>query len=163
NRAVRERTLVHALQDAYRNVIPYKRYPVAVLSVELPAADVDVNVHPSKLEVRVRNERIVFATLRGAVKQALTAKSEASIAVGVGRGVADEASEIAASSSGAWEPATQAAMFSGTDARIRDAFSDYLVRRDEKRADPAAAQVSTWPPTTITAPGADPVKREDTT
>ena len=154
NRAVRERTLVHALQDAYRNVIPYKRYPVAVLSVEMPSADVDVNVHPSKLEVRVRNERVVFAAIRGAVKQSLTARSEATLAVGVGSGLAEADTDIAASTRAAWEEPTQAAMFG-----IRDAFTDYQVRRDEKKTDPAAAQVSTWPPTTITPPGVEPVKR----
>ncbi|HKW14373.1 MAG TPA: DNA mismatch repair endonuclease MutL [Candidatus Krumholzibacteria bacterium] len=167
NRAVRERTLVHALQDSYRNVIPYKRYPVAVLAVEMPAADVDVNVHPSKLEVRVRNEREVFASLRGAVKRALTSKSEAALAVGVGRGAVEAGPGIAASPDAAWEEPTQAAMFAGSDARIRDAFTDYQARRDaradEKRGEPAAAQMSTWPPATITPPGAEPVKRDDVT
>ncbi len=161
NRAVRERTLVHALQDAYRNVIPYKRYPVAVLSVEMPASDVDVNVHPSKLEVRVRNERIVFAAIRSAVKQSLTARSEAALAVGVGNGAVEDGPEIAAPSRATWEEPIQAAMFSSSETRIRDAFSDYQARRDEKKADPAAAQVSTWPPTTITPPGAEPIKREE--
>jgi len=138
-----------------------------VLSVEMPAEDVDVNVHPSKLEVRVRNERVVFAALRAAVKQALTARSEATLAVGVGRSPVDAREDIAASHSVAWEEPTQAAMFSapGSEARIRDAFSDYQVRRDaradEKRAEPTAAQMSTWPPTTITPPGAGPARRDD--
>jgi DNA mismatch repair protein MutL len=80
-RAVRERTLVHAVQDAYRNVIPYKRYPVAVLALTMPPAEVDVNVHPSKLEVRVRDERAVFAAVRQAIKLSLTSKSEGVLAV----------------------------------------------------------------------------------
>jgi len=164
-RAVRERTLVHALQDAYRNVIPYKRYPVAVLATDIPAADVDVNVHPSKLEVRVRNERAVFATLRGAVKQALTAKSEAAMPVGVGA-VEMEENAVAASGAG-WNPAVQGGMFqaAGNEARIRDAFSDYQHRRDtrtENAADVVAAQVApTWPPATLRVPGAEPAARED--
>jgi DNA mismatch repair protein MutL len=159
-RAVRERTLVHALQDAYRNVIPYKRYPVAVLAVEMPAGEVDVNVHPSKLEVRVRNERVVFAAIRGAVKQALTAKSEAALAVGVGARAMEETAGIAVEAM-PWEENTQTAMFSapGSDARIRDAFADYQARRDEKKAESAAAQMSTWPPTTITPPGVEPTQR----
>lgn len=168
-RAVRERTLVHALQDAYRNVIPYKRYPVAVLAVEMPTADVDVNVHPSKLEVRVRNERVVFAALRGAVKQALTAKSESVLAVGVGARGAEEPAAFAAGAM-PWEEPTQGTMFQapGSEARIRDAFTDYQARRDaradEKRTEPRAA-VSTWPSTTITPPGAEPAPRrsEDVT
>lgn len=80
-RSVRERTLVHALQDAYRNVIPYKRYPVAVLSLTMPSDEVDVNVHPSKLEVRVQDERAVFASVRQAIKASLTSQSESVLAV----------------------------------------------------------------------------------
>lgn len=165
NRAVRERTLVHALQDAYRNVIPYKRYPVAVLSVEMPAADVDVNVHPSKLEVRVRDERHVFATIRGAVKQALTAKSESALAVGMGARTVEEGVVTAAMP---WQEPPQTAMFQapGSEARIRDAFADYQAQRDARASgkhsgEAVAAQVSTWPPATLAAPGAGPAARED--
>jgi DNA mismatch repair protein MutL len=163
-RAVRERTLVHALQDAYRNVIPYKRYPVAVVATDIPAAEVDVNVHPSKLEVRVRNERAVFATLRGAVKQALTAKSEATMAVGVGAGVAEEAMAAAGAGAPAWSEPAQSVMFhaAGSEARIRDAFADYQVRKEARAdADPAAAQMSSWPPATLRAPGAAPTARDE--
>jgi DNA mismatch repair protein MutL len=160
-RAVRERTLVHALQDSYRNVIPYKRYPVAVIATDIPASEVDVNVHPSKLEVRVRNERAVFATLRGAVKQALTAKSEATMAVGVGAGVPEEA--MAAAGAGAWSEPAQSVMFqaAGSEARIRDAFADYQMRKESRETEPVAAQVSTWPPATLRAPVTEPVTRED--
>lgn len=82
-RAVREKTLVHALQDAYRNVIPYRRFPVAVLSLQIDPEAVDVNVHPSKMEVRVRNEGAVFAAIRRAVKGALTSRAESSLSVSI--------------------------------------------------------------------------------
>jgi DNA mismatch repair protein MutL len=75
-RAVREKTLVQSLQDAYRNVIPFKRFPVAVLSLQIPSEDVDVNVHPGKSEVRVRNEKQLFSAVRRAVKQALSSHAE---------------------------------------------------------------------------------------
>jgi DNA mismatch repair protein MutL len=135
-RSVRERTLVHALQDAYRNVIPYKRYPVAVLSIDMPPDEVDVNVHPSKLEVRVRNERVVFASVRGAVKAALTSRSESVMTVGMGGARAHEAGNAVAdvAIAAAW-PARPArderaapSMFHalpGAESRIRDAFADY--------------------------------------
>jgi DNA mismatch repair protein MutL len=80
-RSVREKTLLHSLQDAYRNVIPYKRFPVAVLSLSIPSEDVDVNVHPGKLEVRVRDEKLLFATVRRGVKRALSAHSESQLEV----------------------------------------------------------------------------------
>jgi len=75
-RAVREKTLIHSLQDAYRNVIPFKRFPVAVLSLGIPSEDVDVNVHPGKLEVRVRDEKVLFGVVRRAIKTALSAHAE---------------------------------------------------------------------------------------
>ncbi len=146
-RAVRERTLVHALQDAYRNVIPYKRYPVAVLSLTMPPAEVDVNVHPSKFEVRVQNERAVFAAVRQAIKTALTSKSENVLAVARAARAADDTG-VVSPRAGAWatspgsdarrpsaEPNTVASGLPGVhgtanaNERIRDAFADYVARR----------------------------------
>jgi DNA mismatch repair protein MutL len=82
-RAVREKTLVHSLQDAYRNVIPFRRFPVAVLSLQIDPEEVDVNVHPSKMEVRVRNEKLLFGELRRSVKAALSARAESTMSVSV--------------------------------------------------------------------------------
>lgn len=76
NRLVKEKTIIHAISEAYRNRIPVKRFPVIVLSLIISPEDVDVNVHPSKLEVRIRNERMVHETVRRAIKEALSAVSE---------------------------------------------------------------------------------------
>jgi DNA mismatch repair protein MutL len=144
-RAVRERTLVHALQDAYRNVIPYKRYPVAVLSLSMPPEEVDVNVHPSKLEVRVQNERAVFASVRQAIKTALTAKSESVLSVAraarsgtgpplprAGTPAWATAPVPATPDAGARAPAFAGGLQGASSAgeHIRDAFADYVARRD---------------------------------
>jgi len=134
-RGVRERTLVHAVQDAYRNVIPYKRYPVAVLSISMPPEEVDVNVHPSKLEVRVRNERAVFAGVRSAVRQAFSSRNEAVLAVGAGGARASAGMAVESAPEGAWDEVAQAdspSMFASlprSGERIRDAFSDYEARK----------------------------------
>ena len=80
-RQVREKTILSAVQDAYRGVIPYKRFPVVVLAVDIPFEEVDVNVHPSKLEVRFRNPRRIFDVVRCSVKQALSAHSESGLEV----------------------------------------------------------------------------------
>jgi len=70
-RYVRDRQLLHAIQRAYADVLPHGRMPAAVLHLDMPPADVDVNVHPQKLEVRFAEGRLVYeATLR-AVKEAL--------------------------------------------------------------------------------------------
>ncbi len=144
-RAVRERTLVHAVQDAYRNVIPYKRYPVAVLALTMPPEDVDVNVHPSKLEVRVRDERAVFAAVRQAIKSSLTSQSEAVIAVArVARASAGSqraGTPVWASgsqASGATPRTAEGLETVTASAEIRDAFADYVARRAALSPAPAA-------------------------
>ncbi|UCH83818.1 MAG: DNA mismatch repair endonuclease MutL, partial [Candidatus Latescibacterota bacterium] len=80
-RLVRERTMLQAVQDAFRGIIPFKRFPVVVLSMEAPFEDVDVNVHPTKLEVRLNSSRRVFELVRLAIKQGLTANAESTLEV----------------------------------------------------------------------------------
>jgi DNA mismatch repair protein MutL len=80
-RLVREKTIIHAVVDSYRAVIPAKRFPAVVLSLELPFEDVDVNVHPTKLEVRLRNEGQVFELVRRAIKESLSGKTEPTLVV----------------------------------------------------------------------------------
>ena len=70
-RPVKDRTLTSALLEAYRQLLPPKRYPVAVLFLELPSMDVDHNVHPAKTEVRFRVPGLVYALLHHAVRQGL--------------------------------------------------------------------------------------------
>ncbi len=59
-RFIRDHQLNHAVMAAYRRLIEGKRYPACVLFIDLPTQDVDVNVHPAKLEVRFRNPRSVY-------------------------------------------------------------------------------------------------------
>jgi DNA mismatch repair protein MutL len=80
-RLVREKTIVHAVADSYRSVIPGKRFPAIVLALEIPFEDVDVNVHPTKLEVRLRNEGQVFELVRRSIKESLSGKVEPSLVV----------------------------------------------------------------------------------
>ncbi|MCH7549553.1 MAG: DNA mismatch repair endonuclease MutL [Candidatus Krumholzibacteriota bacterium] len=133
-RAVREKTLVHSLQDAYRNVIPYKRFPVSVLALEVPAEDVDVNVHPAKLEVRVRNERQLFSLLRHAVKGALSAHSESSVAVYTSESRAMAATQEAQAN--APEPFEGSANVISLEGRVRDTYADYLNRSPDSPLHP---------------------------
>lgn len=131
-RPVREKTLIHALQDAYRNVIPFRRFPVAVLSVEIDPEEVDVNVHPGKMEVRVRNEKLLFGTVRRAIKAAMTSRSEPQIEVSAlpesGKSAPDTHRE---DSRGLFDrPASEegpANVISLRD-RVKDAFGDYMNR-----------------------------------
>ena len=59
-RFVRDYLLNHAVMTAYRRLIEAKKYPAAILFIDLPPGDVDVNVHPAKMEVRFRNPREIY-------------------------------------------------------------------------------------------------------
>ncbi len=67
----RDRSLSHALQDAYRGLLMVGRYPIGVLFLGVPPETVDVNVHPAKAEVRFREQSVVYSLLRGVVKARL--------------------------------------------------------------------------------------------
>jgi DNA mismatch repair protein MutL len=70
-RAVRDKTLAGALRGAYLDFLPPDRHAVAALFVECEAAEVDVNVHPAKAEVRFRDAAAVRGLIVGAIKQCL--------------------------------------------------------------------------------------------
>jgi DNA mismatch repair protein MutL len=63
-RPVQSRTLSQALYDAYRTLLPRDRHPVVCVFLTLPPGEVDVNVHPAKLEVRFRRERHIYDCIR---------------------------------------------------------------------------------------------------
>ena len=70
-RLIRDRVVQHALTEAYRNVIPPTVYPVVLLFLEVPFTEVDVNVHPSKTEVRFRQSSFLHEFIRDSVRAAL--------------------------------------------------------------------------------------------
>src|SRR5207302_7591069 len=70
-RLIRDRLIQHALTDAYRNILPPTVFPVVLLFVEMPNAEVDVNVHPSKTEVRFRQQSVIHDFVRDSARAAL--------------------------------------------------------------------------------------------
>jgi DNA mismatch repair protein MutL len=70
-RLIRDRLVQHGLTEAYRNIIPPTVYPVVLLFLELPPGEVDVNVHPSKTEVRFRQPTLMHDFVRDTVRAAL--------------------------------------------------------------------------------------------
>src|SRR5205085_9030324 len=72
-RAVRDRQLTHAVLRAYGEVMPHGRYPAAILFLEIPPRDVDVNVHPAKAEVRLADGRAAYEAIIAALRPPLPA------------------------------------------------------------------------------------------
>lgn len=72
-RSVRDRVLAHAVRQAYQDVMYQSRHPAFVLYLEVPSAEVDVNVHPTKHEVRFRNSRDVHNFVFGALHRTVAA------------------------------------------------------------------------------------------
>ncbi len=70
-RLIRDRLVLHALSEAYRNILPPTSYPVVLLFLEMPPQEVDVNVHPAKTEVRFRQPSFVHDFIRDTVRTAL--------------------------------------------------------------------------------------------
>jgi DNA mismatch repair protein MutL len=70
-RYVRDKILARGLSEGYRSVLPHGFYPVALLFIEAPLEEVDVNVHPAKTEVRFRRAEAVKETVAAAVREAL--------------------------------------------------------------------------------------------
>jgi DNA mismatch repair protein MutL len=71
-RLVRDRLLLHAIGEAYRNIMPPGVFPIVLLFLDLPYQEVDVNVHPAKIEVRFRHPQFVHDFTRDALRLALS-------------------------------------------------------------------------------------------
>jgi DNA mismatch repair protein MutL len=84
-RLVRDKLILHAVHEAYRNIHPHAISPATLLFLEMPYDEVDVNVHPKKIEVRFRRSQFVHDFTRDTIRQALmTARSVASFAAAAG-------------------------------------------------------------------------------
>src|SRR2546429_169325 len=80
-RLVRDRLILHAIHEAYRNILPPTVFPATLLFLEMPYEEVDVNVHPAKIEVRFRRSQFVSDSARVTIHQSLmTARPIASFA-----------------------------------------------------------------------------------
>jgi DNA mismatch repair protein MutL len=74
-RWVQSRMLTFALEEAYKGLLMAGRHPIAVVNIVLPPQELDVNVHPTKNEVRFRHERDVFMAVQKAVRATLVAQA----------------------------------------------------------------------------------------
>ncbi len=108
-RLVRDRLILHAISEAYRNIMPPNVFPSVLLFLEMPYQEVDVNVHPSKIEVRFRHPQFVHDFARDAVRHAVSSArpipsfSAARLAVAAEAGGAFAAAASAGAGGGAAE------------------------------------------------------------
>jgi len=94
-RLIRDKLVLHALSEAYRNVLPPTSYPVVLLFLEMPPQEVDVNVHPAKTEVRFRQPSFVHDFIRDTTRTALMqARPAASFATALTSGPQGLASSL---------------------------------------------------------------------
>ncbi len=90
-RLVRDRLILHAIHEAYRNVLPPAVFPAVLLFLDMPAEEVDVNVHPAKIEVRFRHPQFVHDFTRDSIRQALSRARPIPSFAGAASGVAPSA------------------------------------------------------------------------
>ncbi len=104
-RLVRDRLILHAIHEAYRNILPPTVFPATLLFLEMPYDEVDVNVHPAKIEVRFRRSQFVHDFARDTIRQALMSvrpvPSFAAAAAGIPGGSPPAASSFSPAAFGA--------------------------------------------------------------
>jgi DNA mismatch repair protein MutL len=94
-RLIRDKLILHALSEAYRNILPPTSYPVVLLFLEMPPQEVDVNVHPAKTEVRFRQPSFVHDFVRDTIRTTLMqARPAASFATALTGGPHDASSSL---------------------------------------------------------------------
>ena len=114
-RYVRDRFLLHAIKEAYRSLIEPSRFPPVFVFVELPPDQIDVNVHPTKIEIRWRDSNLVHSEVLSAIRETLRA--------------VDLTPNLQVPTSGPADTAEP----SPRQGQVRQAINDYLTRQQSSQ------------------------------
>jgi DNA mismatch repair protein MutL len=156
-RVVRDRALSHAIVEGYASLIPRGRWPGAVVLLECPPGDVDVNVHPAKHEVRFRLGHVIHERVLGAVRAALASTSARAVPDGGAPG--ERSAGVAGDDRGRADAGTVVGGgvgSGGVDGGVAEALRRYVARHD---GDTAVAELARgWHDTARAGPlaAADP-------
>jgi DNA mismatch repair protein MutL len=116
-------SIAYAVIQAYHTMLPAGRYPVAVIFVEMDPADVDVNVHPTKAEVRFRDAGAVFGSVQRAVRKVLVAHAPVPQVNLPGAGSSESAWQASTTlpgfSQAGWADRREALLRAGTGPHVR--------------------------------------------
>jgi len=124
-RLVRDRLILHAIHEAYRNIHPHAVFPATLLFLDMPYDEVDVNVHPAKIEVRFRRSQFVHDFTRDAIRQALmNARPIASFAAAAGTAPLAQPQNAGGSASSAFAAVTPAPVTSGIPRAVIPAMEE---------------------------------------
>jgi len=72
-RLIGSRLLTRAVEEAYKGLLMQGRHPIAIINISIPPSEMDVNIHPTKAEIKFRNERSIFSAVQKAVRSTLVA------------------------------------------------------------------------------------------
>jgi DNA mismatch repair protein MutL len=141
-RLIRDKLILHALNEAYRNILPPTSYPVVLLFLEMPPQEVDVNVHPAKTEVRFRQPSFVHDFVRDTIRTTLMqARPAASFATALTSGPHGPSSSLLLDVS---------PLPGGDDAIPQPVFGPNLVQQSDVY--PSASDTETFPAPSIKSP-----------
>ena len=139
-RFIRDHLINHAVMTAYRSLVPGKRYPAAVLLLEIPPQEVDVNVHPAKMEVRFRDPRAVYEMILESLAAALS-------------GLASSSDGLIRNSE---RPVSSTNSFSRHHTRVEEALKRYTISAEEPKTPADAFRYAPETPRTRSYPQAQP-------
>jgi DNA mismatch repair protein MutL len=152
-RLIRDRLVLHAVSEAYKNVLPPTSFPVTLMFLELPPEEVDVNVHPAKTEVRFRQPTLVHDFVRDTIRYTLIkARPAASFLAALGFSTQITPSMMAATSPLPGEPSQDREM---RDRATRDGETRERETREretrERETTPASWNLDSEPPEALAA------------